>query len=418
MRVSLLTNGTRGDTQPMTVLAAELARRGHDVRIAASPNTLDQPRACGFEAMPLGPDSQALMESDAGQRWLASGDVAAFMKELTAASHEAFAHSVVEARNACEGADLLVAGILAEDLVDVMAESNGVPMVTLHSAPVRRTRSHPHPLVTTRRLPGSLNAATGSLFEKVWWKGFRDDINAARSDAGLPPATKPLPARRAAIGALELQAYDAALAPVPDWDDRRPLVGFLSLDAELRAKMGEAGTDPDLDAWLSEGAPPVFYGFGSMPVRDPTSTVQMIRQVSRALGVRALVSAGWGRLASLDPDDADVRVEGSIDHDSVLGRCRAAVHHGGAGTTVASLQAGLPTVVCAVFADQPFWGSRVVAARVGSALRFSDLDPGRLESALRTALADDTAERAAHLGRRLSSSRSAAASAADAIERL
>ena len=75
MRVSMLTCGTRGDTQPMVVLGAELRRRGHDVVIAASPNTLDLPRACGFEALPLGPDSQELMESEAGQRWLASGNV-------------------------------------------------------------------------------------------------------------------------------------------------------------------------------------------------------------------------------------------------------------------------------------------------------------------------------------------------------
>jgi UDP:flavonoid glycosyltransferase YjiC (YdhE family) len=60
-----------------------------------------------------------------------------------------------------------------------------------------------------------------------------------------------------------------------------------------------------------------------------------------------------------------VRVVGNLDHDSVLGRCRAAVHHGGAGTTAASLQAGLPTVVCSVFADQPFWGTRVVDNGVG-----------------------------------------------------
>ncbi len=135
MRVSLLTNGTRGDTQPMTVLAAEVRRRGHDVRIAASPNTLDVPRACGIEATAFGPDSQALMESEAGQRWLAAGDVRAFMKEITTVSHQTFETAVEEARAACAGADLIVAGILAEDLADVMAESNQVPLVTVHSAP-------------------------------------------------------------------------------------------------------------------------------------------------------------------------------------------------------------------------------------------------------------------------------------------
>jgi hypothetical protein len=53
-------------------------------------------------------------------------------------------------------------------------------------------------------MPGPLNLASGALFEKVWWKGFRDDINSARVNAGFPPASKPLPQRRAAVGALEL----------------------------------------------------------------------------------------------------------------------------------------------------------------------------------------------------------------------
>lgn len=99
--------------------------------------------------------------------------------------------------------------------------------VTVHSAPVRRTGAYPHPLVTSRRLPGALNLASGALFEKVWWRGFREAINGARVHADLRAASKPLPHRRTAVGALELQAFDAALAPVPDWTDRRPLVGFL-----------------------------------------------------------------------------------------------------------------------------------------------------------------------------------------------
>jgi sterol 3beta-glucosyltransferase len=138
---------------------------------------------------------------------------------------------------------------------------------------------------------------------------------------------------------------------VPDWDGRRPLVGCLPLDDELRGMLGEADVDAGLDAWLSAGEPPMFVGFGSMPVQDPTATVAMITRVSRELGVRALVSAGWGELSSLGPADAEVRVVGNLDHDSVLGRCRAAVHHAGAGTTAAGLQAGPPTVVCSVFAD-------------------------------------------------------------------
>ena len=97
-------------------------------------------------------------------------------------------------------------------------------------------------------------------------------------------------------------------------------------------------------------------------------------------------------------------------------RCVAAVHHGGAGTTAASLGAGLPTVVCSVFADQPFWGARVVDARAGAHLRFKDLSAATLTAALRTAVEPATRQRARALGEKLVSPRLAAAQAADALE--
>lgn len=45
----------------------------------------------------------------------------------------------------------------------------------------------------------------------------------------------------------------------------------------------------------------------------------------------------------------------------------AIVHHGGAGTTAASLRAGVPTIVVPFFGDQPFWGQRVANLGVGPA---------------------------------------------------
>jgi len=37
----------------------------------------------------------------------------------------------------------------------------------------------------------------------------------------------------------------------------------------------------------------------------------------------------------------------------------AAVHHGGASTTAASLRAGVPSIIVPFFADQPAWGQRL-----------------------------------------------------------
>jgi UDP:flavonoid glycosyltransferase YjiC (YdhE family) len=356
------------------------------------------------------------MESEDGQRWLAAGNASAFMKELSAIAHASWDRSIIEAEAACQGADLVVAGLLAEELADIFTEYQGVPLVTMHHCPQHRNSAYPHPLVTTRRLPGPLNSATGALFERVWWRGLRRDIGRVREELGLPGVSAPALRRHRERRGLSVQAYDAALVPRLRSTQHEPLVGFLTLDQELRAALVETGVDGKLDAWLAAGEPPVFFGFGSMPVRDPAATVMTITEVATRVGIRALVSAGWGRLAALDPGDASVTVVGALDHDAVLPRCRAAVHHGGAGTTAASLEAGLPTVVCSVFADQPFWGARIVDLRVGAHLRFQDLSAETLEAVVRTAVADDTRDRACMLGERLRSSHGAAARAADAIE--
>lgn len=72
------------------------------------------------------------------------------------------------------------------------------------------------------------------------------------------------------------------------------------------------------------------------------------------------------------------RRQGSLAHEWLLPRCAAAVHHGGAGTTAASLRAGKPTVVTPVMVDQFFWAQRVNALGVGAAAGRRSESPPRV----------------------------------------
>ena len=85
MKIVLAVLGTRGDVQPFATIALALMERGHDVTVAAPPNLLGFVRTCGVRAEKLGIDSQAFMESEEGRNWLASGNVSAFMKRMSAA---------------------------------------------------------------------------------------------------------------------------------------------------------------------------------------------------------------------------------------------------------------------------------------------------------------------------------------------
>ncbi len=206
MRISLLTCGTRGDAQPMVVLGHELIRRGHDVVLGVSPNVIEWCERAGLTALPFGPDSEAFMRSPRGQEWLAAGNVRAFMRALSAEAHEHAATSRAELGAPTKGADLVVAGLLAEDFAAVAAEAADVPLVTLHSAPVRRTSACAAPLVTAKQLPGPVNRLTHRLFERVWWKGVRDDVAELRREWRLPPARTTTAHWLAAQAATEVQA--------------------------------------------------------------------------------------------------------------------------------------------------------------------------------------------------------------------
>lgn len=45
----------------------------------------------------------------------------------------------------------------------------------------------------------------------------------------------------------------------------------------------------------------------------------------------------------------------AVPHDWLFKRCKAVIHHGGAGTTAAGLIAACPTTVVPFFGDQSFW---------------------------------------------------------------
>jgi sterol 3beta-glucosyltransferase len=181
-----------------------------------------------------------------------------------------------------------------------------------------------------------------------------------------------------------------------DWPSYLSVGGYCDLQEELRDRLGEIGVDRELEKWLNAGEPPIFFGFGSMPVADPEALLRLVHEACSGVGARALVASGWTQFPRTRTPE--VMVIDPINHDALLPRCRAAVHHGGAGTTAASLAAGIPTVVCSLFADQPLWGFRVTALGAGVTLPFQRLSLETLGQALRSALRDNVGERARALG--------------------
>lgn len=434
MRHVLALVGSRGDVQPALAVGLELQRRGHEVVTGVAPNLVPLAERLGLDPVPLGIDSAALLGSDLVRRDMRSNHPVRRVRALRAvasAGWDELRTGLLALLDDVGGADTLVTGLLGQEVAAAVAERRGLGMAALHYCPVRANRVVSP--VSGLRGPGATRAVW-ALGERVRWDLTRRAENDQRGELGLGRTRVHLPTRLRDAGVVEVQAYDPALVPglADEWGPRRPLTGFLALDDAARARLGEAGAgsgpgedgglEAGLDAWLDDGDPPVYVGFGSMPVADPPALLAAVDAACADLGVRALVSAGWndfsaaaGTGASLD--EKRVRVVGAVDHAAVLPRCRAAVHHGGAGTTGAALRAGLPAVVGWYSADQPMWGELLRGAGVGVARRASTLtQPGVLAGALSEVLDDATAARAAALGARLVPAGAAVAAAADAVE--
>lgn len=400
MKVALVSYGTRGDVQPFVSLGAGLVERGHQVTLILPRNGSAMARAAGLSAVELPCDVQEMFDSPAAQRMLAAGRIGKFFKWLHEEERSYLTAMRATLLEATRDADVIVPHTLMEDRCVAIAEARGARLIPLHFCPALATRHFPSPLIVQRNL-GPLNGATHRLMLGMLWRLSREDVGELRRELGLAPARRSY-SQQLGLGRAGdvLLAWSPALSPPPsDWPAGARSVGALAPSAELRERIGEAGLPDDLREWIDAGPPPVFLGFGSMPVLDVEGLLRTARASLADVGARAVLGAGWSELD--DVRDEMLFSVAAVDHQTLLPRCAAAVHHGGSGTVHASLTAGTPTLVCSVFADQPYWGRRCRELGVGDTFPFKRLDRRRLTAGLRVATDERTRDAARELGRRM-----------------
>ena len=144
-----------------------------------------------------------------------------------------------------------------------------------------------------------------------------------------------------------------------------------------------------------ESEPLVYVTFGSVaggfPQALPVYDVAM-RAVAE-LPVRVLLTVGRDLdLDALPQAPDNVRVERWVPQQDVLGHAAAAVVHGGSGSTLGAIAAGLPLVVVPLFADQPQNARRVAEVGAGLAVEPNREDVDATGAPLRHAVETVLAE--------------------------
>jgi UDP:flavonoid glycosyltransferase YjiC (YdhE family) len=414
MKFVLASYGSRGDIEPCAAVGRELLRRGHEVRMAVPPNLVGFVEAAGLAAVPYGPASQPALDRDflrsvwknfPRNLWRIQ-DLIGSWRETREIVTRCWGEMSTTLRSLADGADLLSTGQATEMLAANVAEYYDIPLATLHYFPMR-VNGHLVPI-----LPAPLIRAAMTVFFWLYWH-WTDLDDAQRRELGLPKATSHSRRRITEGGALEIQAYDEFCFPGlaaewAKWNGQRPFVGTLTMELTTDA-------DDEVASWIAAGTPPIYFGFGSIPVESAADTVAMISAACAQVGERALVCCGWSDFSDV-PHSDNVKVVSAVNHSAILPACRAVVHHGGSGTTAAGLRAGVPTLILWTMPEQQIWGAQLKRLKVGTGRRFSTTTQKSLAADLRRILAPQYVTRAREIATRMTNPAESVANAADLLE--
>lgn len=365
MRLLLQSFGSRGDIEPMVALAVYLRELDVDVRMFLPPDQefADLLAGTGVELLPFGQSVRDLVTSGGGP---------SRAPQVAEALVNEWFDGVLPAASDVDA--VVVSGLMPAGGPSV-AEMVGVPYVcALLQSQVIPTPDH-EPLARPGKPfpPGADIPTRWRVDAEKADDLYAAPLNRRRADVGLPPVTN---VRDHVVTDHPWLATD----PVLDPPQRTPGVEVVQTGAWFRPDVRPLS--PELMAFLDAGAPPVYVGFGSMPMHASPDIVPATLWHLQDLGRRVVVHRGWAGL-ELDTRD-DCFVVDDLNHQALFPRVAAVVHHGGAGTTTTAARAGTPQLVVPQMADQPYWGERVTALGIGATAAAVEELPGALELTLRT----------------------------------
>lgn len=341
-----------GHLNPMVPLAHELETKGCDVCFVTGGELASRVEALGFRCHPAGP-TLAAMQSNA----LADPGVRAVLDtEPWVAAAAIFGGRVQPVVEDLDGIGLspdLVIHDAMELAGPFIAARSGVPWVTHGIGP---------------RWPVLVEEAIPSFVDPFW------------RDNGFEPVP---------LGGLGHHAYVEICPPAVRSDNGRADNRVI----ECRSVPLEEPATPL--ATPADGARPYVYCTLGTFSNSNAAVFRMLLEAVGSLDVDVLLTTGWGiGLQDLGAVPANVVVEEYVPQAQVLDRASLVVCHGGSGTMLAALGAGLPIVALPQGADQfvnaPWWersGAVTVlqppdlhAALIGSSISFA-LDSSAMRAA-------------------------------------
>jgi MGT family glycosyltransferase len=312
---------------PLVPFVEACRNRGHEVAVAAPPDLESRVAATGAEFMPFGhPGDEGLRPLWARLRQVSEDEANRIVigEIFAGACAQAALPGLLETVQRWRPA--IVVRESQEYAAVVATEKLGIPRVRV--AIIARSTEAKH-------LPAAAPA-----------------LDALARGAGLPADPSADRVKREAA----LTLFPASLDSL---EERAPVFRFKTPRKQAAELPEWWGARPEPLVYLTLGT--VTGGFDEM-----RSSYRVALDAVAGLPIRVLLTVGNDLpLEMLGNVPANVHVERFVAQDDVLPHAAAVICHGGSGTVLGTLAAGVPMVVVPLFADQPQNAERIAAIGAG-----------------------------------------------------
>ncbi len=374
-RFTMLTIGSRGDVQPYIALGKRLIEQGHSVKIVTHLEFKDWIEENNLKFSEIAGNPTKLM-----QLMIEHGSLSVSFIRDSLVHFKSWIDELLESSwIACQDSDVLIESPSAMAGIHI-AEALQIPYFRAFTMPWTRTRAYPHAfIVPEQKMGGSYNYLTYVMFENIFWKGISNQVNKWRINTLKLEKTNLDLLQQNKVPFLYMVS-PSVFPPSVDFSDWIKVTGYWFLNQKDDYK-----PPADLLNFISKAKKDnkklIYIGFGSIVINNPSELTKTVLNAVVKSDVRCILSKGWSDRVSSNKDAidkesdkliskcAEVYSVKSIPHDWLFPQIDAAVHHGGCGTTGASLRYGLPTVIKPFFADQFFYANRVEDLGVGVMLK-------------------------------------------------
>lgn len=358
MKIALQTWGSTGDVRPFIALAQALAQKDHQVTLAiASLDNQDYSHYIQKDSLDIIPILCPEYNNKEVNKIVGKlGQLQSSIQQLENLL-QAFFFPIekdildIAEKLALEN-DIVIGHVLMYPLA-LMAKKYQKQYITLSLAPVTAPSKYISP-ATMPQMPAFIN--------KIFWSLGIFYLNALlRKRFKILSKYKPLPAiphpflQTMCSDKLNIIAASSALVPtLPDWPETYKVVGYFDVIQESKALA------PELQDFLNAiPEKPLFMTFGSMFIFEylVTETLELFAEAVNKANCYAIIQAPAKTQKFFN--NKIFHINTSISHQAIFPHCKAVVHHGGAGTTHATLMAGLPSIIIPHLLDQHYWAKQL-----------------------------------------------------------